>query len=97
MAKKSTPAKAEKKIFESENIKLEFRPYDGKGMKGFATLIFYDAIYIYNCTVREKKDGELFVSMPSYKASNGEYYNYAYLDKDDELNEELNKLVNQIS
>lgn len=97
MAKKTTPAKAEKQIFESENIKLEFRPYKGQSMIGFATLIFYDAIYIYNCTVRKKKDGELFVSMPSYKASNGEYYNYAYLDKDDELNEELNNLVNQIS
>lgn len=31
--------------------------------------------------------------MPQYKAKNGEYYNYCYLDKDDELSEELNSLL----
>lgn len=95
MAKKTTNKKAtEKQVFQSENIKIEFRPYENKNTVGFCTVTFYDCITIYQCSVARTKDGKVFVAFPSYKASNGNYYNYAYLDKDDELAAELDTLIN---
>lgn len=94
MAKKTTSKKTEVKVFESENVKIQFRPYENKSTLGFATVTLYDCITIYQCVVMKKKNGDCFVAMPTYKAKDDNYYNYVYLDKDDELTEELNNLIN---
>lgn len=91
MAKKTNETK-KPQLHVSENIKLEFRPYENGNTLGFATVTFYDAITIYQCVIINGKNGP-FLSMPQYKAKNGEYYNYCYLDKDDELSDELNSLL----
>ena len=94
MAKKVK--KTEVKELTSENIVIKFRPYSNGSTVGFATITLYDCITIYNCVVVRKKNGTLFVSMPQFKGKNDTYYNYVYIDKDDELSLELNNLINSI-
>lgn len=45
-------------------------------------------VSIYNCTLRENKDGVLFVSFPSRKGKDGKYYSHAYvkLSEEDQVN-----------
>lgn len=83
---------AKKKIIQSENVKIEIRPYSGNNLLGFATVTLYDEITIYNCKIVEGKKTN-FLSMPSYKGSDDNYYNYVYIDKDSDLAAEINELV----
>lgn len=89
---KSKSTKPEKITLESDNVKIEVRPYEKKNLIGFATVILYDDIYIYNCKIVDGKNG-YFLSMPSYEGSDDNYYNYAYINKDSDLSTEINDLV----
>lgn len=95
MAKPKTKKPANKKdlrTLEGENVKIEIRPYEDGNLLGFATLYIYDEIKIYNCRILSGKTGT-FLSFPSYKGSNDEYYSYCYIDKDSELMKEIVSLV----
>lgn len=81
-----------KTTIQSENVKIEIRPYSGNNLLGFATVTLYDEITIYNCKIVEGKKTN-FLSMPSYKGSDDNYYNYVYIDKDSDLAAEINELV----
>ena len=93
MARANTKKKKPETItLESDNVKIEVRPYEKKNLIGFATLILYDEIYIYNCKIVDGKNG-YFLSMPSYEGSDKSYYNFAYIVKDSDLSKEINDLV----
>lgn len=87
--KKSKPTPV---TLESENVKIEVRPYEKDNLLGFATLTIYGDITIYNCRVIYGKNGP-FISMPSYSGSDGKYYNYVYIDKDNDLAKEISDLI----
>lgn len=96
MAKRAAQkVSSELKEFKSENVLIKFRPYENGNTVGFCTLVLYDAITISQCTVIQKKDGTFFVATPSYKGKDGNYYNYVYLAKDDDLTAEIDKLINE--
>lgn len=96
MARANTKKKKpETFTLESDNVKIEVRPYEKKNLIGFATLILYGEIYIYNCKIVDGKKG-YFLSMPSYEGDNDKYYNYAYIDKDSDLAKEINDLVSSL-
>ena len=78
---RSSKKTQDKIVVENDIVKLEIRPYEKDNLLAFATLILYDAIYIYNCKIVDGKKGP-FLSYPSYEGSDGKYYNYVYLDKD---------------
>lgn len=82
------------KVFKSENITIDFRPYESGNTLGFCKVTFYECITVYNCTIIDSKNGP-FISMPSYKGKDDNYYNYVYIDKDDDLMKELDDLVKE--
>lgn len=64
------------------NVKIICRPYNGSSKtKAFIDLEFDDTLVIKGLTLVEGKDG-LFLSFPSTKGKDGNYYNSVYsLDK----------------
>lgn len=88
-AKTSSPVTVENDV-----VTLEIRPYEKDNLLGFATLILYDEVYIYNCRIVDGKKGA-FLAFPSYEGSDGKYYNYAYLDKDSKTTTLVQELVDQ--
>lgn len=47
----------------------------------FFTLNIFDSfIKIYNCRLLLTKKGDWFISFPSYKSDDGNYYNHVYVD-----------------
>lgn len=59
-------------------LDVQVYPYDGKnGLKGFATVKVADCLVIKDFTIRETK-GKLWVSMPSRKDTNGEFYDTVF-------------------
>jgi DNA-binding cell septation regulator SpoVG len=94
-SKKESKKASEKEIFKGENVQIEFRPYEDGNLLGFATLLLYDEeIKVYNCRVVEGKTGP-FVSYPSYKGSDGNYYNIVYIDKDSDLASEIVEVLTE--
>lgn len=79
---------------ENDVVTIEIRPYEKDNLLGFATLILYDEVYIYNCRIVDGKKGA-FLAYPSYEGSDGKYYNYAYLDKDSNTAKLIQELVDQ--
>lgn len=65
------------------NVKITCRPYTGSSKtKGFIDLELDDTLVIKGLTLVEGKDG-LFLSFPSTKGKDGNYYNSVYsLDKE---------------
>lgn len=96
MARKTTKAAKTSSPVTVENdvATLEIRPYEKDNLLGFATLILYDEVYIYNCRIVDGKKGA-FLAFPSYEGSDGKYYNYAYLDKDSKTTTLVQELVDQ--
>ena len=96
MARKTTKAakKATPVTVENDVVTIEIRPYEKDSLLGFATLILYDEVYIYNCRIVDSKKGA-FLAFPSYEGSDGKYYNYAYLDKDSKTNKLIQDLIDQ--
>ncbi len=65
--------------------------------KEFKKVVYFDllinnAINIYGCKVIEGKNGD-FVAFPNYKATNGKYYNHAYVPL---LDEETHDILKQV-
>lgn len=96
MARKTTKAAKTSSPVTVENdvVTLEIRPYEKDNLLGFATLILYDEVYIYNCRIVDGKKGA-FLSFPYYQGLDGKYYNYAYLDKDSKTTKLVQELVDQ--
>lgn len=80
--------------FENDVVMLEVRPYEKDSLLGFATLILYDEVYIYDCRIVDGKKGA-FLSFPSHKGDDDKYYNYAYIDKDSKTNKLIQELVDK--
>lgn len=55
-----------------------------------------NGVKIYGCRYVEGKNGD-FISFPSYKGSDGKYYNYAWVDLDEAsvslIDEAIDKLL----
>ncbi len=45
---------------------------------GTVFTLVINGVEIHNCKVGERKDGNSFISLPSYKGKDGKYYNYVY-------------------
>lgn len=68
--------------------------------KEYKNTVFLDlevnGVKIYGCRFVEGKNGD-FVSFPSYKGSDGKYYNYAWVDLDEAaislINEQIDELL----
>lgn len=45
---------------------------------GTTFTLVLNGVEIHNCKVGERKDGNSFISFPSYKGKDGKYYSYVY-------------------
>lgn len=65
------------------NVKITCKPYTGNSKtKAFIDLVLDDTLIIKGLTLVEGKEG-LFLSFPSTKGKDGQYYNSVYsLDKE---------------
>lgn len=59
--------------------------------KVYFTLVVND-VFINNCRVATGSKGD-FVSFPSYKGKNGNYYNYAYVSLDDKTTSKIMEII----
>ena len=87
MARKTNESKKETKnenvVLKGENVEIIIRPYEDGTLLGFATVIIYGFIKIYNCRVINGTNGA-FVALPQYKGTNGKYYSHCYIDPEDD-------------
>ena len=88
-AKKQETKKQEAQNFEFEVNNVRVTNDD----KVYFTLVI-NGVFINNCRVATGSKGD-FVSFPSYKAKNGNYYNYAYISLSDEQTTEIMAAVQQ--
>ena len=101
MARKTNDSKKETKnenvVLKGENVEINIRPYDDGNLLGFATVIIYGFIKIYNCRVLNGTNG-VFVALPQYKGTNGKYYSHCYIDPEDDdgkfISDEISALLN---
>ena len=101
MKRKTNDSKKETKnenvILKGENVEINIRPYEDGNLLGFATVIIYGFIKIYNCRVLNGTNG-VFVALPQYKGSNGKYYSHCYIDPEDDdgkfISDEISALLN---
>ena len=101
MTRKTNDSKKETKnenvILKGENVEINIRPYEDGNLLGFATVIIYGFIKIYNCRVLNGTNG-VFVALPQYKGSNGKYYSHCYIDPEDDdgkfISDEISALLN---
>ena len=101
MARKTNETKKETKnenvVLKGENVEINIRPYEDGNLLGFATVIIYGFIKIYNCRVLNGTNG-VFVALPQYKGSNGKYYSHCYIDPEDDdgkfISDEISALLN---
>ena len=98
MARKTTKNETENKniTLKGENIEIIVRPYEDGTLLGFATIIIYGFIKIYNCRILSGTNG-VFISLPQYKGTNNKYYSHVYIDPADDdgkfIIDEINGLI----
>ena len=100
MARKTNESKKETKnenvVLKGENVEIIIRPYEDGTLLGFATVIIYGFIKIYNCRVLNGTNG-VFVALPQYKGTNGKYYSHCYIDPEDDdgkfISDEISALL----
>ena len=101
MARKTNETKKETKnenvVLKGENVEIIIRPYEDGNLLGFASVIIYGFIKIYNCRVLNGTNG-VFVALPQYKGTNGKYYSHCYIDPEDDdgkfISDEISALLN---
>jgi hypothetical protein len=52
-----------------------------------------NGVMIYGCWLMESKDGNNFVSFPSYKGKDGKYYSHVYFKIDEKVQAEIEKQI----
>ena len=52
-----------------------------------------NGVTIYGCWLRESKNGNNFVSFPSYKGNDGKYYSHVYFKIDEKVQAEIEKQI----
>lgn len=62
--------------------------------KVYFTLVV-NGVFINNCRVATGSKGD-FVSFPSYKGKNGNYYNYAYVSLDDATTAKIMEIIQAV-
>ena len=82
---------------EKQTVVSDLKVLRAKEYKGTTFLdLEVNGVKIYGCRYVEGKNGD-FISFPSYKAKDGKYYNYAYVDLDEAMvsliDEQLDKLL----
>ena len=82
---------------EQKTVVSDLKVLRAKEYKGTTFLdLEVNGVKIYGCRYVEGKNGD-FISFPSYKAKDGKYYNYAYVDLDEAMvsliDEQLDKLL----
>ena len=101
MARKTNDSKKEtineNVVLKGENVEINIRPYEDGNLLGFATVIIYGFVKIYNCRVLNGTNG-VFVALPQYKGTNGKYYSHCYIDPEDDdgkfISDEITALLN---
>lgn len=77
---------------EEKTYTYEVEVTRAKEIKGsYAFDMRVNGVMIYGCWLKETKDGNNFVSFPSYKGTDGKYYSHAYFKVTDELQDEIEK------
>lgn len=98
MARKTTKNKTNNKniTLKGENVEIIVRPYEDGALLGFATIVIYGFIKIYNCRILSGTNG-VFISLPQYKGTNDKYYSHVYIDTEDDdgkfISDEINGLI----
>ena len=82
---------------EAKTVVSDLKVLRAKEYKGTTFLdLEVNGVKIYGCRYIVGKNGD-FISFPSYKAKDGKYYNYAYVDLDEAMvsliDEQLDKLL----
>lgn len=77
---------------EEKTYTYEVEVTRAKEIKGsYAFDMRVNGVMIYGCWLKETKDGNNFVSFPSYKGTDGKYYSHVYFKVTDELQDEIEK------
>lgn len=77
---------------EEKTYTYEVEVTRAKEIKGsYAFDMRVNGVMIYGCWLKETKDGNNFVSFPSYKGTDGKYYSHAYFKVTDELQDVIEK------
>jgi DNA-binding cell septation regulator SpoVG len=57
--------------------------------RGFYFTLTLNYVQINNCHIVEMNDGTVFIGLPQYKGSDGNYYNQVYAPLDDDLQQQI--------
>ena len=77
-------------------VKVNEAKKEGSNVKAFASVVFGDSFKVCNIAIVENKDGNLFVSMPSYKSSEKNENNEAvYKDICNPITKEFQKELSE--
>lgn len=52
-----------------------------------------NGISLYSCTIRESRNGNIFISFPSKQGKDGKYYSYAYFPIDSDLQDKIIDMI----
>ena len=93
MAKSNKSKKNEFAEFKLSGEVFEYsgRVYPAKKKGDPFVYLTLNDVFTIQAHLKETKKGDLFLSFPSWKDSDGEYHQYTYIDK--ALNDEMDKLV----
>lgn len=80
MAKFEAKGKKQQTGFQaSEGVVSEFEVKNARQFDWGTTFsLVLNGVEIHNCKVGERKDGNSFISFPSYKGKDGKWYSYVY-------------------
>lgn len=96
---KSKKDKNEAPCIEIRTLEVKNVRVVGKDDYVFMTLVI-NGVTVNNCSVKQTKDGEDFVSFPSYKGSDGKWYSTVYCKLSDEdstkILEEVQKQIDEM-
>ena len=80
MAKFEAKGKKQQSGFQAaEGVVSEFEVKNARQFDwGTTFTLVLNGVEIHNCKVGERKDGNSFISFPSYKGKDGKWYSYVY-------------------
>ena len=92
MSRRNKSAEAEEK----KTVVSDLKVLRAKEYKGTTFLdLEVNGVKIYGCRYIEGKNGD-FISFPSYKAKDGKYYNYAYVELDEAMINLIDKQLDKL-
>jgi len=71
----------------------EFKGSDACPVRIGFSLTIQNAVFLHNLVACETAEGKQFISFPSYKGANGQYYDYYYISFGENATEDILQMV----